>query len=72
MKFPPKCRTKKLGMIYTIFGSVCSFLNWKGADIRPRIRPRKIPAVMIVILEMKEQCSPLYNIMFGVHYQVLL
>ena len=26
MKFSPKCRTKKLGMIYTILGSFCSFL----------------------------------------------
>ena len=43
-KFPPKCRTKKLGMIYTILGSFCSFLNWEVADIRPQIRPRKIPA----------------------------
>ena len=26
MKFTPKCRTKKLGMIYTIFESFCSFV----------------------------------------------
>ena len=41
-KFSPKCRTKKLGMIYTILGRFCSFLNWERADIRPQIRPRKI------------------------------
>ena len=44
MKFSPKCRTKKLGMIYTILVSLCSFWNWERADIRPQIRPRKIPA----------------------------
>ena len=38
MKFPPKCRTKKFGMIYTILASFCSFLNWEGTDIRPQIR----------------------------------
>ena len=43
MKFSPKCRTKKSGMIYTIFGSFCFFLNWDRADILPQIRPRKIP-----------------------------
>ena len=26
MKFSPKCRTKKLGMIYTILGNFCLFL----------------------------------------------
>ena len=36
MKFPLKCRTKKLGMIYTILGSFCSFLNWEGADYCPK------------------------------------
>ena len=45
MKFSPKCRTKKLGIIYTTLGSFCSFLNWEGADIRPQIRPRKIPDI---------------------------
>ena len=44
MKFSPKCRTKKLGMIYTILGSFCSFFNWEGADIRPQIIPGKIPS----------------------------
>ena len=43
MKFSPKCRTKKLGMIYTFLGSFCLFLIWERADIRPQIRPRKIP-----------------------------
>ena len=33
MKFSPKCRNKKLGMIYTIFGSFCSPFNWEGAVI---------------------------------------
>ena len=42
MKFSPKCRTKKLGMIYTIPGCFCSFFNWEGAVIQPKIRPRKI------------------------------
>ena len=36
MKFSPKCRTKKLGMIYTIVGSFCYFLNWKGAIYGPK------------------------------------
>ena len=43
MKFSRKCRTKKLGMIYTILGSFCSFLNWEGTYIWPQIRPWKIP-----------------------------
>ena len=33
-KFPPKCRTKKLGMIYTIFGGFC-----------PQNSSRKTPAL---------------------------
>ena len=45
MKFLPKCRTKKLGMICTILGSFCSFLNWEGADIQPEIRPKKTLAM---------------------------
>ena len=32
MKFSTKCRTKKLGMIYTILLSFCSFFNWGEAD----------------------------------------
>ena len=35
MTFSPRCRTKKLGIIYTILGSFYSFLNWEGANIRP-------------------------------------
>ena len=31
MNFSPKCRTKKLGIIYTILGIFCSFLNREGA-----------------------------------------
>ena len=46
--FRLKWRTssKKLGMIYTIFGSFCSFLNWEEANIRLQIRPKKIPECM--------------------------
>ena len=29
MKFSPKCRTKKLGVIYTNLGNFCSFFNWE-------------------------------------------
>ena len=47
MKFSPKCRTKKLGMIYIILGSVCLFLNWERADIWPQIRPWKIPGICL-------------------------
>ena len=36
MKLSPKVRTKKLGIIYTIFGSFCSFLFLVGADIQPQ------------------------------------
>ena len=52
MKFAPKCRTKKLGMIYTILGSFCSFFNWEGVDILPQIRPRKIPGLNSVFKEV--------------------
>ena len=45
MKFSPKCRTKKLGMICTILGSFCSLLNPEGGNIWPKIRPGKIPVV---------------------------
>ena len=31
-----KCRSKKFGKIFIILGSFCSFLNWEGADIRPK------------------------------------
>ena len=30
MEFSTKCRTKKLGIIYTILGSFCSLLNRVG------------------------------------------
>ena len=43
MKFSPKYRTKKLGMIYTILGSFYPFFNWEGVDIWSLIRLRKIP-----------------------------
>ena len=36
MKFSPKCRTKKLGMIYTIPGCFCSFLIGKGLLFGPK------------------------------------
>ena len=36
MNVSPKCRTKELGIIYSILGSFCSFFNWEGADIRPK------------------------------------
>ena len=43
MKFSPKFRTRKLGIINTIWGNFCSFFKWEGADIRPQIRPKKNP-----------------------------
>ena len=42
MIFPPKCRTKKLGMKNTILGSFAIFI-WEGADMQLQIMPRKIP-----------------------------
>ena len=36
MKFAPKCRTKKLGMLYSILGRFCSFFNWEWANILPK------------------------------------
>ena len=54
MKFPPKCRTKKLGMVYTILGIFRSFLNWEGADIHPQIRPRKIFESTLFAMEPSE------------------
>ena len=47
MKFSPKCRTKNLGMIYTVLGRVCSFFNCERAAIRPQIRPKKIPGDIV-------------------------
>ena len=46
-KFSPKCITKKLWMMYTILWSFCSFLNWWGTNIQPKIRLRKTPALNI-------------------------
>ena len=37
IKFSPNCRAKEFGMLFTILGSFCSFLDWKGADIRRKI-----------------------------------
>ena len=48
IKFSPKCGTKKLGVICTILGSFCSFLNWEGAIILPQIELRKIPEISII------------------------
>ena len=36
IKLLPKCRTKKMGMIYTIFWSFCSFFNWEGLIFIPK------------------------------------
>ena len=36
MKFPPKCRTKKLGMIYTILGHLAHFLIGMGPIFGPK------------------------------------
>ena len=36
MKFQPKCRTKKLGMIYTILGSFAHFLIGKWSIFGPK------------------------------------
>ena len=43
VKFSSKCRAKELGMLFTILGSFCSYLDWEVADIQPQNRPRKIP-----------------------------
>ena len=48
MNFSPKCRTNKLGMMYTILESFRSFFNWERADIWPQTRPRKIPVLSII------------------------
>ena len=42
-KFAPKCKPTESGRLFTILGSFCSFLDWKGADIRPKNWPRKVP-----------------------------
>ena len=38
IKFSPKCRTKKLRMIYTNLGNFRSFFNLERADILPKIK----------------------------------
>ena len=44
MKFSPKCRTKRLGIINTILKFLLIFdLGREGADIGPLIRLWKIP-----------------------------
>ena len=50
MKFSLKYKTNKFGMIYTILGNFCSFLNWEGAVIQPQIRPRNIPEYFFILL----------------------
>ena len=37
----------ELGILFTILGSFCSFLDWEGADIRPQNRPRIIPVLVL-------------------------
>ena len=49
MKFSPNCRSKELGVLFTILGSFCSFLDWEGADILPKNGPRKNPCVNTII-----------------------
>ena len=67
MEFSPKCNTKKLEMIYTIFGSFCSFLNWEGAAFHPQIRLRKIPALFLntymatTLCRYKIKCRLVYS-----------
>ena len=46
MNFSSIRRTKKLGMINTIFGSFCSFFNW----VPPQISPRKISVSVVIII----------------------
>ena len=55
MKFSPKCRTKKLGKIYTTLGIFCSFLNLEGADYLPQIRPRKFVCLFVLLLYVPSQ-----------------
>ena len=56
MKFSPKCRTKKLGMIYnTIFGSFAHFSIGKGPIFGPKPGLGKIPGNIMsdwIILEI--------------------
>ena len=43
MKFSPKYRTKKLGMMYTILGSFWPFVIGKGQILGPKSGLGKIP-----------------------------
>ena len=55
INFSPKCRSKKLGMIYTILGNFAHFFNWERADIRLPIRHKKIPAFCHLLIFFKHQ-----------------
>ena len=55
-------KTKQLGMIYTILGSFCSFFNWEGTDIRPKIRHRKIPGNEFCFSEVHEVMRPMASV----------
>ena len=50
MNFSPKCRTKKLGMIFTSLGIFCSFFNWE-------MRPRKFPVYSIGFSDFQSSYS---------------
>ena len=57
MKFSPKCRTKKLGMINTILERVCSFLYpatkvWRGIMLYPSV------SVRLSVRPSVRPCSP--------------
>ena len=69
MKLSPKCRTKKMGMSYTILGSFCSFLNWEGVYIWPQIRPRKIPEAVMYTLDY--MCLTLFGIFYEATYNIV-
>ena len=58
MKFSPKCRARKLGMICTILRSFCSFCFGEGHNIRPQIWPRKIPVYYIYMGERFQDYEP--------------
>ena len=49
MKFSPKCRTKKLGIIYTILGSFAHFLIVMGLILGPKSGLGKSLPVNIII-----------------------
>ena len=54
-KFSPKCITKKLGMIYTILGSFCSFLNWEEGRYFALNQASENPCVKIANREDHDQ-----------------